>query len=138
MSPTARSLAHLRKHGAIAAVVERFNPGARVRQDLFGFIDIVALEPTKQGVLAIQACVTGDQSKRLQKIREEPRALAWLAAGNRIAVYGWAKRGARGKRKLWTLSETPYEIEVGDVSSFFAPEGLSGVVDKPVHTSVDK
>jgi hypothetical protein len=36
MSPTQRSLAHLRRLGYQARVVERWNPFARVRQDLFG------------------------------------------------------------------------------------------------------
>ena len=107
MSPTQRTLAMLRKDGWTAAVVERFNPHAKVRQDLFGFIDLVAVRPDHPGVLAVQACVTGDQSKRLAKIAEEPRARTWLAAGNPIQVIGWAKRGARGKRKTWTVSITP-------------------------------
>ena len=77
-----------------------------MRQDFLGFADILAVEPGKTGVLAVQACVTGDQSKRLAKIALEPRVALWLAAGNRVQVIGWAKRGARGKRKLWVASVT--------------------------------
>lgn len=106
VSPTARTLAELRKRGCICQTVERWNPGARRRVDLFGVIDIVALEPGRQGVLGIQACTTGDQSKRLAKILSEPRALAWIGAGNRLAIWGWSKKGARNKRKTWVLSET--------------------------------
>lgn len=29
-----------------------------------------------------------------------------IGPGNRVAVWGWAKRGPRGKRKMWVLSET--------------------------------
>lgn len=109
-SPTARSLAVLKARGSTAyGIVERWNPGARVRVDFLGFADLLAIQPAQQGVLAIQACVTGDQSKRLAKIATPPvlaRAVAWLEAGNRIAVWGWAKRGPRGKRKTWALSET--------------------------------
>lgn len=107
MSPTARSLAVLRSRGCVYGVVEKWNPGARVRQDFLGFADILAVEPGQLGVLAIQACTTGDQAKRLAKIAENARVAPWLAAGNRVVVWGWAKRGARGKRKTWTLSETP-------------------------------
>lgn len=115
MSPTARSLAVLRKEGWTAGVVERWNPGARVRQDFLGFADILAVRPIAfiegqgtraDGVLAVQACVTGDQSKRLAKIQQEPKAAVWRAAGNTIEVWGWAKRGPRGKRKVWTLTRT--------------------------------
>jgi hypothetical protein len=109
VSPTARSLAFLRERGALPAVVERWNPGARVRQDLYGFLDLVAIPLDGTGLLGVQACVTDDQSKRLAKILAEPvaeRARRWLENGNRILVHGWAKRGPRGKRKLWTCSET--------------------------------
>ena len=106
MSPTARSLALLKSRGAIAAVVEKWNSFARIRVDLFGFLDIVALEPGKTGLLGVQACVTGDQSKRLAKIALNANVAPWLAAGNRVAVWGWSKKGPRGKRKTWQLSET--------------------------------
>lgn len=109
MSPTARSLAHLRKHGAIAAVVERYNSFSRKRTDLFGFIDIVALDD-QPGVLGVQSTTVSNQSARVAKIQSQELAVAvrwWLRAGNRIVVHGWAKRGARGKRKTWTLAESP-------------------------------
>ena len=106
MSPTARSLALLKSRGAIPAVCERWNSFARIRIDLFGFLDIVAIEPGKVGLLGVQACVTGDQSKRLAKIALNDNAAPWLAAGNRIVVMGWSKKGPRGKRKTWQLSET--------------------------------
>ena len=40
MSPTARSLAHLRSLGYTARVVERWNPFAKIRQDLLGAAEI--------------------------------------------------------------------------------------------------
>ena len=42
-SPTQRSLKLLRDEGYTAQVVERWNPHARVRQDLFGVIDTAAM-----------------------------------------------------------------------------------------------
>jgi hypothetical protein len=36
---------------------------------------------------------------------------AWLGAGAFLAVWSWSKRGARGKRKLWSLREE----EIGDL-----------------------
>ena len=107
MTPTARTLAMLRAEGGTAAVVERWNAHAKVRQDLYGFADILCVWPGVTGVLAVQACVTGDQAKRVAKIAAEPRARVWLAAGNRIQVVGWAKRGPRGQVKHWTPSITP-------------------------------
>ena len=108
MTPTARSLAYHRELGHEADVVERFiriPKGRAFRKDLFGFADLLVLDGFP-GSLAVQACVTGDQTKRLQKINLEPRARRWVAAGNRIAVEGWALRGPRGARKRWTPSIT--------------------------------
>jgi len=106
VSPTARSLLYLRKRGCLAATVERWNAYAKVRQDLFGFADIIAVEPLFRGASAIQACVTGDQSKRLAKIHASAKARMWLRASNRIYIMAWSKRGQREKRKLWSLSLT--------------------------------
>ena len=101
MSPTERSLARLRLSAFKAQVVERWNPHARVRVDLFGIIDIVAIRPGT--VLGVQACSGGDVSKRVTKALGEPLLRLWLMAGGQFEVWGWAKRGPKGKRKLWTI-----------------------------------
>lgn len=125
-SPTARSLLHCRKQGWRAGVVEKWRPqkagelGGRTtffltnRLDLFGFIDIIALD-TIPGTLGIQATSTDNMAARIHKATEDTAdALKdWLLAGNRFEVWGWAKRGARGKRKLWTLRVVDVELVNG-------------------------
>lgn len=103
-SPTVRSLALLRKGGYSAQVVERYNPYGRVRVDLFGFIDIVAIKDGESGVLGVQTTTQAHASERVQKILEIPEAKIWLATGNRILVHGWAKKGKANERKLWKVS----------------------------------
>lgn len=109
--PAARTLQEMRKHGYRAQVVEKYVVQTRRRHDLFGFIDIVALDG-KPGVLGIQATVTNSMSARLQKICTEcaDAAREWLRAGNRIEIHGWAKRGKAGERKLWTLKRHLIEL----------------------------
>ncbi|HQV57391.1 MAG TPA: hypothetical protein PKV27_05220, partial [Ilumatobacteraceae bacterium] len=51
-SPTTLSLKALRDAGYTVAIVEHFNPHMRIRQDLFGFIDIIAIRPGE--TLAVQ------------------------------------------------------------------------------------
>jgi hypothetical protein len=99
-SPTKRSLDLLREDGFTVAIVERWNPFAKVRQDLFGFIDLVAIAPTR-GIIGVQTTTGDHMAERIDKIKAEPKAEIWLASGGRIIVHGWAKKGARGKRKLW-------------------------------------
>lgn len=99
MTPTARTLAELRKRGYLAAVVEKWNVHARVRNDLFGFVDVIALKGEK--TLAVQATSGSNVSSRIAKIRESLNLPLVLAAGWRVAVWGWRKNSA-GR---WVLRE---------------------------------
>lgn len=99
MSPTQRSLAALRKAGYDAAVCEKWNPHVRIRQDLFGVFDIIAITPV--GILAVQCTSGSNVASRLTKIGESESAKRWLRAGGMIEVHGWRKVGAAGKRKKW-------------------------------------
>jgi len=110
-SPTQRSLAYAKKQGFIAAVVEKWNPHMRIRQDLFGFADLIVLDG-KPGSALWQVTTGANVSKRLTKmtdtteekaVRIYDKVIAWLKAGNRIEIHGWAKKGPRGKRKTWQL-----------------------------------
>ena|SRR3990167_843866 len=106
-SPTQLSLKELRKRGYMASVVEKFNPFVKVRQDLFGFGDILAVHPERKEFLIVQA-TTGDGgnvAERIHKIEGNENAKRWKKAGGKISVWGWAKRGKVGKRKLWALRE---------------------------------
>ena len=111
MSPTQRSLKHLRNGGLIAQVVEHWQAFSRRRIDLFSVIDIVALDISNGRTLGIQTTSGASVSARINKIYAEPNARAWLQAGNRLIVHGWAKRGARGKRKLWSVREVEIVLD---------------------------
>ena len=54
MTPTAFTLRYLRRSGYLAEVVERWIPGANIRKDLFGIIDLVAIT-VDEPILGIQA-----------------------------------------------------------------------------------
>jgi hypothetical protein len=102
-SPTQRSLQLLRKDGFTAQVVEHWNAFAHIRQDLFGFIDIVAISDNRVGVLGIQATSQTNVSHRLEKCLPMESLKLWLMAGNTFEVHGWGKKGKRGERKLWKI-----------------------------------
>lgn len=108
-SPTKRSLAKLRAEGWLVAVVERWNPYAKVRQDLFGFIDLLAIRGDE--TLAVQTTSGAHVAERFEKIRNTDAGHAarlWLASPNRkIVIHGWRKVGPRGKRKTWECRELP-------------------------------
>jgi hypothetical protein len=124
MTPTARSLAYLRSLGHEADVVERRLARTFITKDLFGVIDIVALEPGKVGVLGVQTTSGSNVSARIAKIAAEPRARLWLACGNRLVVHGWQLRGARGQRKLWTVREVM--VTDAEHEASLSQQGLAG------------
>ena len=55
MTPTAHTLALLRREGYIAAVVEKWLPRVNLRQDVWGFGDVLAAHPVGRVVLIVQA-----------------------------------------------------------------------------------
>lgn len=105
MTPTQLSLKKLKEEGYYYKIVEHWNPFARIRQDLFGAIDILSVKITENGCLGVQATTTGNINSRVNKALSLPAIKAFVHAGNRFVVWGWAKRGPRGKRKVWTLTE---------------------------------
>jgi len=106
-SPTQRTIRELKNQGRKCGIVERFNHHVGphgIRQDLFGIIDIIALDP-ERGVVGIQT--TGsDFSGHYKKLTEEmaQSTLDWLKTpGAVLELWGWRKvklkRG--GKAMVW-------------------------------------
>jgi hypothetical protein len=86
-SPTARSLALLRRGGYCAGIVERFIVQANVRKDLFGCIDLVAVKRGESGVLGVQP-------------------------SNRYEVWGWAKRCPRWEVRRVALAGSDLQAAI--------------------------
>ena len=93
MTPTQLTLRELERLGAVADVVERWIPHTKIKKDLFGFIDIVAL--LGPNTIGIQTTTATNHSHRRKKILAEPRAKAWLAAGNLIEIHSWSGSGTK-------------------------------------------
>lgn len=89
MTPTERSLRKLRADGYLAEVVERFNAFAKVRNDLYGIGDVLAIKPG--AVLLVQATSRSNVSARVFKLRGHENLLPVLRAGIRVEVWGWAR-----------------------------------------------
>ena len=114
LTPTQRTLREMRRRGRVCAIVEKFNPFAGpngIRQDLFGFADILALD-SSLGFVAVQSCgqAFSEHARKLREDRAE-ECLQWLQTGAcgcgvqhaSIELWGWrkvlAKRG--GKARVW-------------------------------------
>ena len=93
-SPTARTLQLLRRLGYHAEPVERWLPGARVRKDLLGCIDVLGLRPGSP-VFGVQCTSDDHTAARLKKAVALPQLRTWLACGCAFEVWGWHRRGGR-------------------------------------------
>lgn len=102
-SYTQRTLAWLRQQGLVVDIAERFNDWAGGKNDLFGFIDIVALDVEGGRIIGVQSTGPTGHADHRRKILAESRAIDWLQAGGRIWLISWRKllvnRG--GKARTW-------------------------------------
>jgi hypothetical protein len=114
----------MREKGYTAQVVERWNPYGRVRVDLFGFVDIVAIIEGEFGVVGLQTTSQSNSTKRVTKILCSHEAKVWLQAGNRIIVHGWAKKGGKGKRKTWQVVERSITLDDFKEGAYLPKTGL--------------
>lgn len=115
-SPTARTQAFLRKRGVLVAKTEHWNHYAKCTQDLFGFVDTVALDPTTyDDFLCIQSTTDSHHSARVKKILANEN-LATILRHARVEVWSWAQRG---KRKLWTVRREGFQLHPDNTCTSF-------------------
>lgn len=116
--PCQRSLQHLRENGWTVAIVEKWIPPRGkmpfgVRQDVWGFGDLLACRPRKQigpfyydsAVALVQTTAASGHAAHKAKILAIPEFHQWKEAGGLVFLHSWGKKGPRGKRKVWTLRE---------------------------------
>ena len=101
-SPTQRTLKRMREQGWAAEVVEKWIPGANIRRDLYGFIDIIGISGNE--TLAVQTTSYANISSRVKKITEHENVGIVRDAGWCIQVWGWRKVKNRWQVKIVDLS----------------------------------
>lgn len=105
-------------------ITEKWNQWAHIRQDLFGLHDLVAVRHDSSGVWGINACedngsvqghvdkyLTGWEHPKKGPMPPNKHLPVWLAAGNKFSIFGWGKRGAVGKRKVWTMRVVEFYLD---------------------------
>ncbi len=120
-SPTSRALEHYRELGYLVGKTEFHNMFSHQKNDLFGFIDLVAIHPVR-GIVGVQATTGNHHGERRNKILALPAALAWIAAGGIIEIITFAKRGKAGERKLYT---TRIEVITAEMFQLQRDDGLN-------------
>lgn len=96
MTPTANSLALLRRSGYTATVCESWIPHVNRRRDLFGIGDVVAIHAHRQpAVMLIQATSLSNLPARVAKAKNLSAVKVLLAAGVAVECWGWARRDGK-------------------------------------------
>lgn len=98
MTPTQRSLAYMREHGYLCEVTERWNPFAKIRQDLYGFIDVLCVG---EDIVGVQTTTKENMKARINKIANHDNYAAVIASGMRIVVHGWHKKDNRWNLEIF-------------------------------------
>jgi hypothetical protein len=101
MSPTQRSKAYLEKAGYNVAIVEHWNSWCKIRQDLWGFADLLAFR-AGMPMMLVQTTTASNVAARRVKLLQNVTAKRWVQAGGECVLHSWAPRGARGEKKVWT------------------------------------
>lgn len=104
--PTSRTYAECRARGIVCDRVEFWNQYAGkfgLREDLFGFLDIIALDPAR-GIVGIQACGPGEFAAHKRKILANEHAPLWLKCSGKIEIWCWRKllKKRGGKARYWS------------------------------------
>ena len=86
-----KTIKHLESLGYVSQVCETWNYYAKKKKDLFGFVDLIALNPELKRVLGVQLTSRSNVSARVKKILKERanEAKIWLRSGNYIVIFGW-------------------------------------------------
>jgi len=119
MTPTQRTMRELRNQGRVCAIVEKWNQFVGphgIRQDLFGIIDILALDP-ERGVVGIQACGS-DFAAHMRKITDERHQEThdWLSTpGTSLELWGWRKVKLKRGGKAMRWKPRVREITLNDL-----------------------
>lgn len=92
VSPTKRTLDKLREDGYLPWITEHWNAYARKRQDLYGFVDVLAVRENE--TLAVQCTSGSNVASRVAKIAQHENVGALRKAGWVIQVWGWRKNKA--------------------------------------------
>lgn len=113
-SYTQRTLRACRERGLVAGIVEKWNPyvkrpdgGTGKREDLFGILDIIALDP-QRGVIGIQSTSGNQIPDHRRKILDErtQETRDWLSTpGTVLELWGWRKVKRRLKDGSWGKGE---------------------------------
>lgn len=118
LSPTQRTLRALRDQGMVCAIVEKFNPYVGphgIRQDLFGCIDVLALDP-ERGVIGIQSCGQSFSEHKHKLLEERTQEVSdWLSTpGTELELWGVEQGEIEARRQGYEVETSACPAHPGE------------------------
>ena len=98
MTPSARSIAHMKSLGYIVSNCDHYNYFTKRRHDLYGCIDLLCIGNGE--TVAVQVTSKSNMSSRIKKIEASEAFPEMLRSGWRVLVQGW-----------WKNSKGRYEVK---------------------------
>lgn len=102
LSPTQLTLRNLRERGFRAAIVEKWNPHVKIRQDLFGIIDVIGVR--RGETIGVQSTSFNNRTSRIKKMAESEAIGDLREADWTLEVHGWRKVKNRWQVTIEDLS----------------------------------
>lgn len=108
-TPSQRTIALMKKEGYMTAVAEKFNTFAKVRQDMYKWIDIMAIHSEKREIVGIQTTTASNLAARVAKAVAKREFKTWLLAGGVAEFHGWElKNNDKKTKKTWQCRRLRY------------------------------
>jgi hypothetical protein len=98
---TKRTLDSMRKSGYTCQVVEVWNPHAGVKNDLFGFIDVLCVKENE--IIGIQVTSKSNMQARVEKILKHKNFIPVKKSGIKIVLHGWFLGEKKWELKIKTF-----------------------------------
>ena len=102
LTPKSKKL--MEERGYLVGKTEHWNSFAGIRQDLFGFIDLLAIGAGF--TVGVQVTSKANISSRVKKIRESKEAKLLLESGWTLIVHGWYQ----DDKKHWQVKEVIVDV----------------------------
>ena len=97
ISPLQRSKKMLEEEGGLVAKVEKWNPWGKVRQDLFGILDLLCVNKTL--TIGVQVTTLAHKQEHIDKMIASSALDILKKAGWCIELHSWRKL----KKSGWTV-----------------------------------
>lgn len=91
MSPTQRALKIYKERRCRVYVAEKWNTFSQIRQDAFGFGDLLVIDKPNKQILLVQVTSGNNHNTRKIKISKIQAAKDWLDSGGKIVVMSFKK-----------------------------------------------